>query len=55
MKTYFFQFIRKKLNVMSDEFVEKHRRYKLKMFLSTKDKEEVEKFIQKCKEEWNNG
>ncbi len=34
MKILFFQFMRKKLNVASDEFVEKYRRYKLKMFLS---------------------
>lgn len=39
----------------TDDFLEKHRRYKLKMPLSDEDKEEVEKFIQKCKEEWVNG
>ncbi|MEG1087732.1 MAG: hypothetical protein RSD79_06660 [Cetobacterium sp.] len=52
MKILFFQFMRKKLNVASDEFVEKYRRYRLKMFLSEKDKREVEKFINKCKKEY---
>lgn len=55
MKTYFFQFLRKKLNMASDDFVEKHRRYKLKMFISDKDKEEVENFISECRREWENG
>lgn len=53
MKILFFQFMRKKLNVASDEFVEKYRRYRLKMFLSEKDKREVEKFIEKCRAEYN--
>lgn len=52
MKILFFQFMRKKLNVANDEFVEKYRRYRLKMFLSEKDKEEVEKFIEKCRAEY---
>lgn len=52
MKILFFQFMRKKLNVASDEFVEKYRRYRLKMFLSEKDKREVEKFIKESKKEY---
>ncbi|MGL5686002.1 MAG: hypothetical protein ACRCXQ_09450 [Vagococcus fluvialis] len=52
MKKYFFQFLREKLNVMSDEFLEKHRRYRLKMPLSDMDKKEVEGFIKKYKKEW---
>ncbi|MGL5243860.1 MAG: hypothetical protein ACRC7R_01605 [Sarcina sp.] len=51
MKKYFFQFLREKLNVMDDEFLEKHRRYRLKMPLSDVDKKEVEEFINKYKKE----